>query len=170
MSDIIDLANRPMEPMGPVDYWRQHTVRTILWPRAWKNAAVSTPLHWGKVEFSADNANLIPRTRGVYAFSISIKASIFPCHGIIVYFGETSSLRRRYREYIRDKERGPKRIKMGNLFNLWPDDLDFFFAEIEDPNFDLEQVEETLNDAVIPHCVTNDFSAEVRRLVAILRG
>ena len=170
MSHIIDLANRRMEPKDLLDYWRQYTVRTILWPQAWKEAAVGSPLDWQRIEFTDDNTGLVPPTRGVYAFSISIKDCILPSHGSIVYIGETSSLKRRYREYIRDKNRGSKRIKVGNLFELWPNDLDFFFATIENPNCNLEQIEETLNDAVIPHCVTDDFSAEVRRQVTILRG
>ena len=170
MADIIDLANRRSEPKTPLDFWRQHTVRTILWPLAWKDANAERPLNWERVEFSSRNADFVPQTRGVYAFSISIKNSIMPQQGAIVYFGETSSLRRRYGEYIRARDRGPKRIKIGNLFDLWPNDLDFFFASIDDLGCDLESIEKTLNDAVIPHCVTDDFSAEIRRMVQILRA
>lgn len=66
--------------------------------------------------------------------------------------------------------RGAKRPKFEKLFSLWPADLDFFFASIDDQEYDLKIIEELLNDAVIPLCVTDDFSAEIRRVVPVLRG
>ncbi len=170
MNDIIDLANKRSEPKGLVDYWREHTVSAILWPSAWRTATIAQTLHWIRVEFSPRNAKKIPKTPGIYAFSISIKKSIMPENSTIVYFGETNSLQSRYRDYLSEMKLGPKRIKFERLFRLWPKDLDFIYAEVPEDNVDLECIEETLNDSVIPECVVNDFSAEVVKLVRVLRG
>ena len=83
---------------------------------------------------------------------------------------QSRTLRKRYKEYVRDCRIGAKRPKFENLFNLWPNDLDFFFAPIEDDTCNLKEIEEALNNSVIPHCVTDDFSAEIRRIVPVLRG
>ncbi|MYG96059.1 MAG: hypothetical protein F4195_05610 [Gammaproteobacteria bacterium] len=170
MTGIIDLASRQQEKKGAIDFWRQHTIDAILWPSAWKKADVGFPLDWKSTEFSRNNINLIPDTPGVYAFSISIRNSIFPSQRTIVYFGKTTSLQTRYRDYIGERRRGSKRIKFGNLFKLWPDDIVFTFSMVDDQNYNLDEVEKVLNDAVIPHFVKQDFSAEIRSLVQILRG
>lgn len=168
--EIIDLADRQQEAKGPIDFWKQHTINAILWPLAWKNANVGFPLQWKRIEFCRKNIDQIPNSPGVYAFSISIKNSIIPSQGTIVYFGQASCLKSRYKDYIGERTRGSKRIKFGILFKLWPDDIDFTFTTIDDQSYSLDEVEKALNDAVIPHFVTNDFSAEIRRLVQILRG
>ncbi|WP_298362762.1 hypothetical protein [uncultured Litoreibacter sp.] len=171
MSSLIDLAAKKNDPKTPLDFYREHVVNVFVWPDAWRNAAASEALNWVKVEFGADTIEDVPEQRGVYAFCICVKNSIMPPHGVLVYFGETSrTLRQRYREYVRDSERGAKRPRFENLFRLWPDDLDFFFAPIGDEDCDLRTIEQTLNDAVIPHCVIKDFSAEIRRIVPVLRG
>lgn len=171
MSSLFDLAQKKSEPKGPLDFYREHVVNVFVWPDAWRDAAAANALNWEKVEFGAETINEVPEQRGIYAFSICVKNSIMPTHGVLVYFGETSrTLRTRYKEYVRDSERGSKRPRFENLFRLWPNDLDFFFAPIDDNNCDLRAIERILNDAVIPHCVTKDFSAEIRRMVPVLRG
>lgn len=171
MSSLIDLAQNKSEPKTVEDYFREHVVNVFVWPEAWRKAETDNALNWGKVEFGAATVNDVPEQRGLYAFCICVKNSIMPPHGVLVYFGETSrTLRERYKEYVRDCERGAKRPRFQNLFRLWPGDLDFFYAPIEDDDCDLRVIEQTLNDAVIPHCVATDFSAEIRRIVPVLRG
>ncbi len=171
MSSLIDFAKKKSEPKTALDFYREHVVNVFVWPDAWREATVANDLNWEKVEFGAETVEAVPEQRGVYAFCICVKNSIMPPHGVLVYFGETSrTLRTRYKEYVRDSERGAKRPRFENLFRLWSGDLDFFFAPIDDDNCDLRQIEATLNDAVIPHCVTKDFSAEIRSIVPVLRG
>ena len=94
-----------------------------------------------------------------------------PTHGVLVYFGETSrTLRKRYREYLRESIRGAKRTRFRNLFDHWSSNLYFYFVPLPDEQVDLKSIEVDLNDAVLPYCVTDDFSAEIRQIVAILRG
>ena len=171
MSRLFDLVRKKSEPKDVEDYFREHSFTVFLWPTAWRDAQSPEQLHWTRVEFGRAAIEDVPALRGVYAFSICIKDSIMPSHGVIVYFGETTrTLRDRYREYIRDSERGAKRPKFAELFDLWAEHLDFIFAPIQNPACDLKTIERTLNDGVIPYCVTKDFSAEIRRIVPILRG
>ena len=171
MSRLFDLARRRSQPKDVKDFFMDHSFRVFLWPEAWRDAQSAEPLHWTKVEFGRGTIEDVPEVRGVYAFTICIKNSIMPSHGVLVYFGETTrTLRDRYREYIRDSERGAKRTKFEDLFDLWADDLNFFFAPIHNAGCNLKTIERTLNDAVIPYCVTKDFSADIRRIVPILRG
>jgi len=171
LSRLFDLAQRKSVPKTTEDFFREHKLNVFVWPEAWRDARTLPDLNWAKVEFGQDTIPQVPETRGVYAFRICVRGSIVPPHGVIVYFGETSrTLRKRYKEYVRDCMRGAKRPKFEHLFTLWADDLDFFFAPIEDGTIDLKEIEKELNDAVIPHCVTADFSAEIRRIVPVLRG
>ena len=171
MSKLFDLAQRKSAPRTPQDFFREHRLNVFVWPDAWRNATTGQALNWGRVDFGSGAINDVPEQGGVYAFCISVKGSIMPPHGILVYFGETSrTLRKRYKEYLRECHVGAKRPKFENLFNLWPSDLDFFFAPIADDVCCLKEIEKILNDAVIPHCVTDDFSAEIRRIVPVLRG
>ena len=171
MPGLIDLARRKSEPKIALDYLREHSFLITLWPEAWQSAASVHALNWERVEFGRATIAAVPEQRGVYAFCVSMRGTIMPPHGVIVYFGETSrTLRQRYREYIRDSEKGSKRPRFSDLFNLWSENLDFYYAPIGDLTYDLKIIEEALNDAVIPHCVTHDFSAEVRQIVPILRG
>lgn len=171
MSRLFDLARRESEPKGVKEFFKEHSFTVFLWPAAWRDAQSTEPLHWTKVEFGRGTIEDVPEVRGVYAFAICIKKSIMPSHGVLVYFGETTrTLRERYREYIRDSERGAKRPKFEELFDLWAEDLKFFFAPIQNAVCNLKTIETALNDAVIPYCVTKDFSAEIRRIVPILRG
>ena len=171
MTKLLDLAKKKSEPKEVADYFRDHSFDVFLWPDAWKSAQSDHALQWHKVEFGRSTIDAVPEIRGVYAFSISIRETIMPEHGILVYIGETSrTLRQRYREYVRDSIRGAKRTKLEYLFERWSSDLEFFFAPIADEDCNLKQIEMTLNDAVIPLCVTDDFSAEIRRLVPVLRG
>ena len=171
MSRLFDLVRRESEPKGVKEYLLEHSFTVFLWPAAWRDAQSAEQLHWTKVNFGRETVEDVPEVRGVYAFAICIKKSIMPSHGVLVYFGETTrTLRDRYLEYIRDSERGAKRAKFEELFELWADDLDFFFAPIHNAACNLKAIETGLNDAVIPYCVTKDFSAEIRRIVPILRG
>lgn len=171
MNSILDLVNNTPTPKTAEDHYKAHTLSITIWPLAWKNAEVLVDLDWNSVIFGRNTIEQVPEERGIYALCISVKNSIMPNqHGPIVYIGQTSrTLRIRYKEYLRDSEKGAKRPKLQKLFELWPEDLDFCFAPVTDPGIDLVQIEKVLNDAVMPIFVANDFSAEIKRIVAVLR-
>lgn len=175
MSDIIDLAKKKSEPKSVLEFLQQNSFTVYLWPAAWNDVECEIPLEWNEVSFSSDSIDLIPVEKGVYAFKIEFNSSIFPSHGYIVYFGQSGSnsngtLRSRFKQYLRDRSKGAKRPLFQDLFDRWGEHLTFCFVPIPANDFDLNALEESFNDASIPICVVNDFSAEMRPVVRALRG
>ena len=152
-----------------------HSFTTFIWPDAWKEAKSAAPLEWTAVKFEAEDPLEVPEQRGVYAFVISVDGTIMPPHGCIMYFGQTGAtskrtLRDRYRDYLRERRKGPKRQLIKWLFDLWGNHLLFYYAPVPDEQISLEDIETSLNNAVIPSCSVNDFTAEVRGLIPVLRA
>ena len=153
--------------------------RFVLDPARWRGFVPVPPLNWQSVRFSAEARADIPQQRGIYAFVLQFQDHVngplpLPMHGYILYAGITGhigaerTLRDRYGDYLRDKRRA-KRRRIHHMLNLWPDDLYFHYSVVDDA-VELDKLELALNDAMIPPFVTNDFSAEVRPLVNVLRG
>jgi hypothetical protein len=84
--------------------------------------------------------------------------------GITGAKGNGRTLRNRYGDYLREQKKH-KRPKIHYMLNKYPDDIEFAYAAIPDPAFDLEALELDLNDAIIPPIVVKDFTAEIRQLV-----
>ena len=122
-----------------------------------------------------DSVDDVPYQQGIYAFKIRITDTIMPEHSIIVYFGQSgagsqSNLRKRFRQYLRDRDRGAKRPKFERLFRNWRDDLLFCFSSLDWDEKELRKLENDLSDAVISFCSSLDYSAKIRRVVAVLRS
>lgn len=151
----------------------------ILMPAQWRSFAPAEPLAWDKVRFTPENKANVPAQRGIYAFIVQFQDHqvlpiALPPHGYVMYAGitgekaEDRTLFDRYGDYVRDQKR-PKRYSIYSMLNKWKEDMFFHFAAVG-PEFDLGAAETALNDAMIPPYVTNDFSAEVRALVRVLRA
>jgi len=151
----------------------------ILSPAHWSGFAPPAPLDWRFVRFNAANQPQIPEERGIYAFVVQFQDHSalplrLPPHGYIMYAGITGhvgperTLRMRYGDYLRDQRRA-KRLSIYSMLNKWSEHL-FFHYSIVPQAAALDQLETALNDAVIPPYVTNDFSAEIRALVRVLRA
>lgn len=153
-----------------VDAFRADLRRFLVSPRHWRTSRVTAPITWTYLPFTEANRNHVPEEAGVYAFIVRHDNDHFPHHGFIMYIGITGAkgngrtLRNRYGDYLRDQKK-LKRPKIHAMLSKYPDDLQFAYAAIPDPAFDLETLERDLNDAIIPPEVVNDFSAEIRQLV-----
>ena len=149
----------------------------ILMPEKWRSFVPAEPLAWTKVKFTTENKAGVPAQRGIYAFVVQFQdndalPTPLPPHGYIMYAGITGAaanrtLNDRYGDYLRDQRRA-KRMQIWTMLNRWKEDIYFHFAPVG-PKFDLAAAETALNDAIIPPYVTNDFSAEVRALVRVLK-
>lgn len=149
----------------------------ILMPAQWRSFVPATPLDWCKVLFNDGNKEHVPEQRGIYAFVVQFQDHsalpiALPPHGYVMYAGITGAtadrtLRDRYGDYLRDQRRA-KRLPIWLMLNKWKDDMYFYYAPVA-AEFDLATAEIALNDAIIPPYVTNDFSAEIRDLVRVLR-
>ena len=150
----------------------------ILDPARWKLFQAVPPLNWTPVKFEQSSLQNIPENRGIYMFVIQFQdhalvPTRLPMHGYIMYGGitgkeaDTGTLKSRFENYLREQKRA-KRMQIYSMLNKWKDNL-YFYYSIVAPNIDLGALEIALNDSVIPPLVTNDFSAEVRKLVRVLR-
>lgn len=142
-----------------------HEVTFRLVPSQLAAFACGRPLVWATVKFDEQNAKRVPSTRGVYAFVVQATDKPLPPHGYVMYAGKAGdgnhSLRKRFRDYCRDKKR-PKRPGIHRLLNNWDGVLAFSYAEINDRAVPLEPIEHAINDALLPPYSDNDFSAGVR--------
>ncbi|MES3150934.1 hypothetical protein [Sphingomonas faeni] len=172
MTDLIDFESNLRQ-------LKDFQQRVLLVPAQWRAFVPAEPLAWDRVRFTPENKAGVPAQRGIYAFVVQFQDDreaplALPTHGYVMYAGitgekaEDRTLFDRYGDYVRDQRR-PKRMSIWSMLNKWKDDMFFHFAPVS-PNFDLGAAETALNDAIIPPYVTNDFSAEVRQLVRVLRA
>jgi hypothetical protein len=158
---------------------QKYQQRVVLHPRRWRSFKPATPLTWESVRFGSGSVQDVPQQRGIYTFVVHFQdytkgPFALPTHGYILYGGITGAraqhrtLRDRFQEYLREKQRG-KRVNIHRMLNTWPKDLFFYYAVVGQST-DLGALELALNDAVIPPFVENDFSAAVRPLVKALRS
>lgn len=174
MSDLYDFIPDDEEIGNIEKEFRDHSFTIYMWPEAWRQAKdeIGKKLDWQRVEFGqADADRIIPAKSGIYAFSICIKRTSMPSHGVLVYFGQTSKLLDRYQQYLQKRDKGnARRPKIERLFRRWKEDLDFHFAPIQTSEDERRSIETSLNDAVIPYCVVKDFSAKIRGMVQAMRS
>ena len=149
-----------------VDTFKLHEVTFRLVPKQMEGFDCGEILDWRSVQFQIKQAESIPNARGVYAFMIERTDKNLPPHGYVMYVGKAGdgkhSLRKRFKDYFQEKKR-PKRQHIYRMLNQWESVLSFYFAQIENPEIELTDVETALNDALLPPLSKNDFSANVRK-------
>ena len=156
-----------------VDLLAQDMRWFMLSPVRWKQSRVTVPLSWVGVRFEATNRTQVPDASGIYCFIVRHENDHFPPHSYLMYIGitgahnRTRTLRNRFSDYIREQTHN-KRPRIHYMLTKYAHDLFFYFVAVDGNNIPLEQLEADLNDALVPPCVTNDFSAEVRRHVRAL--
>jgi len=85
-----------------------------------------------------------------------------------MYIGQTGhgnarTLRARFDAYFQPTKIR-KRARIARMMEKWQDHLVFYFAPLATVP-DLKSLEVGLNDALIPPCVTGDFSPAIREAV-----
>jgi hypothetical protein len=138
----------------------------ILSPKQLRKFATTATLDWKKVKFTQTNQASVPLDRGIYAFVVEHNESQLPPHGYVMYVGITGNtskhnLRKRYRDYLRDKKVN-KRAGIHYMLNNWGASMFFHYAVISDKRYNLAAIEQSMSDALIPPYSTMDFSAEIR--------
>lgn len=158
--DIIKLADR----------FSSFQQKFILDRHLWESYPNRVDLNWNMVKFEQVNKDHVPDTPGVYAFFIKPSIANLPENAYLMYIGKAgdssnNSLRKRFSQYMYEN----KRPKLYQLLYKWKDYIYFCYAEITEPNLNLGEIERELNDALIPPCNENDFSAEIRSARKVLR-
>lgn len=141
--------------------------RFILSPHRFKDGVTLPSLTWTTVHFTAAHIRAVVAKPGLYAFSVVTGRAGLPPHGYVLYVGQTGAkrdsrtLKIRAVEYLKEKKTG-KRRHVWEFLNKWSGHLAFHFAALDPKTSDLEAVEKTLNDALMPPYSVNDFSTEIK--------
>lgn len=136
----------------------------------WRQFSTPHPLIWKRLPFSSANRSQIPKTRGIYAFSLELSNYNLPQHGYILYVGITgdvstskATLHSRYGQYLTEAKRTRARLRIVYMMEEWASDLVFNFVEIPDTNINLGRLEKSLLDALLPIVNSRDFSASIQQ-------
>jgi hypothetical protein len=135
----------------------------------WRQFSTPLPLTWKRLPFSKANRSQIPKTRGIYAFSLELPDHNLPLHSYILYVGiagnngSHGTLYSRYGQYLGEVNRTRARPKIVYMMTEWPNDLVFNFVEIPDAGVDLKKIENSFQDALLPIVNSRDFSASIQQ-------
>ena len=137
--------------------------RVILSPAQWAGYSNTTPLSWNCVKFEAANAGQVPDTKGVYTFVVNPGICLHPGTHYLLYLGRARgvTLRKRYREYLREKTADKGRPPVQAMLNRWSDHLWFYYASVSDPAV-VDNLERDLLNAYLPP-MNQTFPAEILR-------
>jgi hypothetical protein len=145
----------------------RYSQRFILSPECFKKGLTLPALTWTTVKFTATQINTVAAEPGLYAFSVVTSRIGLPPHGYVLYVGQTGAkknsrtLRVRAGEYLKEEKSG-KRRHVWEFLNKWSGHLSFHYVPVDPQTQDLEAIEKTLNDALMPPYSVNDFSAEIK--------
>lgn len=129
----------------------KHSQPFVLFPRLWDTFTKRAPglrLRWHEVPFIKASQARVPQTAGVYAFVIRRHVADHPNHVYLMYIGSTDNLRRRFRDYLREKVSGENREDVIWLLNTYAKSLWFTFSPVADDSF--AKLEEKLYTAIWP--------------------
>jgi hypothetical protein len=134
--------------------------------KRWRKFKTRHKLNWQKARFGDASHASIPKERGIYVFTMELAPGKLPLHGYILYVGITgdnsdANLHKRYAQYLGNLRNEDGRPAVYYMLKNWADDLFFNFVPLTDQNIDLEKMEKSFIDAVIPPINKRDFDADV---------
>lgn len=149
-----------------IDHYKANCWKFFLDLKAWRNFQTSFPLIWTKLRFDENNHSQIPKTRGIYAFTIALEPSLLPNHGYILYMGITgdtseATLHSRFKQYCNDSKKKKGRPRVYNALERWNGDLFFSFVPIPDKRRSLSKIEREFLSAIIPPINERDITASI---------
>lgn len=154
-----------------LDQIKAHEETFVLWPELWQKYTKSHgfSFDWEENQFLASEVGNIPSAPGLYTFVIQPHIANHPSCSYLMYLGKTKrTLRKRFREYFREKRRESGRPLIVKLLNKYPDNLCFCYTIVENSSL-LTEMEKALLDAFLPPCNRRQVPARVRRPVEVLR-
>jgi hypothetical protein len=147
----------------------------VMAPKYWKKFPGDIHLNWKHEPFGTAHIDSIPDNQyGVYSFVIGGGISGHPACGCLLYVGKAAdqSFKNRYAQYLKERKRRRRtdRIKVAWALTQWDGHISFYYAPV--PNADanaIDRIESELLKALLPP-LNEQFPAEVRDKVKILRG
>lgn len=153
-----------------MDELNRRTIKCAPYPSKWKKFSDRYDLAWKKVEFSEEKKEQIPEKPGIYCFFVGHEFGALPPVGYALYVGivgisekqkSLRTLRRRYAEYLSEKDNPAGRNHVRWFLNVFKGELVFLCAVSDMSPDDLKAMERALNDALMPPFSKRDFSAAV---------
>lgn len=141
-----------------------HSHDFILWPTKWETYSKSHEWHLIKlVDSERDN---IPASPGIYTLIVKPNVADHPANSYLMYVGQSTSLRRRFGEYL-NKERKPSgRPKIFMFLKMYPNNVWFCFTQVQPSSLNI--VESGLRDALFPP-LNEQFSGKLSQVMKVLR-
>lgn len=154
--------SRYSDLLTDIDHHKANIWSVYLDLQKWRDFQASCPMTWTRLRFTKGNRPLIPKERGIYAFTVALDPSPLPEHGYILYMGITgdeseSNLYKRYGQYLGTQ----KRPRVYNMLKRWEGDLFFSFVPIHDKRMSLSKIENAFLSAIRPPVNERDFEASV---------
>lgn len=153
------------------DKAKSHEYTFCLWPKVWQEYAANHgyAFNWKERQFLASEVSNVPNEPGLYTFIIQPRVANHPSCSYLMYIGKTKrTLKQRFREYLREKQRESGRPEVVRLLNKYQDNILFCYTVVQEV-FPLTEMEEALLGAFIPPCNRDQLPARVRRIVGALR-
>ena len=146
------------------DVMKAHEHQFILWPRQW-SGYVDTH-NWKTYNLNENQKVNIPDNPGIYSLLIQPGIANHPACSYLMYIGKTTSLRRRFSNYLNERKRETGRPKIFRILNKYKNYMKFCYTIVDED--DLETVENNLLIAFIPP--NNDqFPVQLRPLIGAFR-
>jgi hypothetical protein len=131
-------------------------------PRRWQIFSQDHNLAWQTIPFRRGGGAALPEASGFYCFVVANEMPNLPPVYFPLYAGETENLRKRYRNYVTEKNSPTGRFHVRKFLNVFAGEAVFTFAPYPADKADLRRIEKKLNDALMPPYSRKDFSADVK--------
>lgn len=105
----------------------------------------------------------LPQQAGFYCFYVGEPPERLPQVLYPLYAGETGNIRRRYGDYLVEKNDPYGRLTVREMLTVFSGEVAFAYALFAGERAERLQIEKQLNDALMPWYGVKDFSAGVKR-------
>lgn len=130
------------------DEMKTHQHPFVLWTRRWADFNNIDTVRWDTCRLIPAEKVLIPVDSGVYSIVVQPKIANHPLCSYLMYIGKTKSLRRRFGDYLNEKDRETGRPKMLRLLNKYEGYIWFCYSIVDELR--ITKVEEDLITAYMP--------------------
>lgn len=148
------LKNGKQHMPNPIDIIKEqddliaHTHEFILWPRMWQAYDAKLVCNWQMHRLIESERSNIPPQSGVYTLVVQPGIASHPACSYIMYVGQSSSLQRRFGDYLTSEKRESGRPKIFRLLNMYESSLWFCYTLV--PDNQLGIFEDALMAAYVP--------------------